>query len=98
MLTPSNCKSIPPGVLQAEALYQQFKAKKDKLAIKSKASVMETYGNAAEAAPDEALLLGQTERYVEYDASGRLIKYGCSPAPAWCSFQEKKGSCFWWPT
>lgn len=35
---------------------------------------MEQYGSAAEKAPDEALLLGQTEHYVEYDPSGRVIK------------------------
>lgn len=37
----------------------------------NKAEVVQRYGNAASAdAPDEALLLGQTEAYVEYDASG----------------------------
>jgi hypothetical protein len=35
--------------------------------------VLERYGNAAVAeTPDESLLLGQTEAYVEYDASGTL--------------------------
>jgi pre-mRNA-processing factor SLU7 len=29
---------------------------------------------AAERAPEESLLLGQTEAYVEYDRSGRVVK------------------------
>jgi hypothetical protein len=29
---------------------------------------------AAQKAPDESLLLGQTEAYVEYDRTGRVIK------------------------
>ena len=35
---------------------------------------MQQYGNAAEKAPEDGLLLGQTERYVEYDAAGRVVK------------------------
>lgn len=35
---------------------------------------MQQYGSAAEKAPEDGLLLGQTERYVEYDATGRVIK------------------------
>lgn len=46
----------------AEALHQNFKQKKGKLTEKTKASVMDRYGNAAEAAPDSELLMGQTER------------------------------------
>lgn len=61
---------------QAEALHQQFKAKKDILEKQSKSSIMDTYGNAAKTPDsDEArLLLGQTEGYVEYNAAGRVIK------------------------
>lgn len=56
---------------QAEALYKNFKVKKEKLTASNKKEVLERYGNAAAAeAPDESLLLGQTEAYVEYDASG----------------------------
>ena len=41
--------------------------------------VVERYGNAAAAeAPDESLLLGQTETYVEYDASGMFWHTGKS--------------------
>ena len=63
-------------MLQAEALHQQFRAKRDALEKQSKSSVMDRYGNAAKQPDsDEArLLLGQTEGYVEYNAAGRVIK------------------------
>ena len=59
---------------QAEALFRQFKAKKEVLVGKSKESVAATYGSAAQPADEAALLLGQTEAYVEYDARGRLLR------------------------
>ena len=61
--------------LQAEALFQQFKSKKEALQGKSAASVVAKYGNAAAPPSDEALLLGQSENYVEYNAQAgpRLI-------------------------
>ena len=59
---------------QAEALFQQFKAKKDVLVGKNKESVVAAYGSAAQPADEAALLLGQTEAYVEYDARGRLLR------------------------
>lgn len=60
--------------MQAEALFRQFKAKKEVLVGKSKESVVATYGSAARPADEAALLLGQTEAYVEYDARGRLLR------------------------
>lgn len=42
--------------------------------LKNKDAIMQQYGSAAEKAPEDGLLLGQTERYVEYDATGRVIK------------------------
>mmetsp|Transcript_20079 Transcript_20079/g.60665 ORF Transcript_20079/g.60665 Transcript_20079/m.60665 type:complete len:566 (-) Transcript_20079:656-2353(-) len=60
---------------QAEAIYRDFKAKKAKLTTQKKVDVSEKYGNAASAdKPEDELLLGQTEVYREYDASGRLLK------------------------
>lgn len=59
---------------QAEILHQHFKNKKDKLQLKNKDTIMQQYGDAAEEAPEDGLLLGQTERYVEYDAAGRVVK------------------------
>lgn len=44
--------------------------------VSNKKEVLERYGNAAaDEAPDESLLLGQTEAYVEYDASGMSFSY-----------------------
>jgi len=62
----------------AEALYKQFKAKKESLNANVKQAVRDKYGDAA--APQDGalmpqeLLLGQSEVYAEYDATGRLIK------------------------
>ena len=52
-----------------------YKVIKEKLKSKTKDTIMEKYGNAAsdEALPRE-LLLGQSEREVEYDRAGRIIK------------------------
>nr|KYP74662.1 Pre-mRNA-splicing factor SLU7 [Cajanus cajan] len=60
---------------QAELLYKNFKIIKEKLTSQMKNAIMEKYGNAAskEELPKE-LLLGQTERQVEYDCAGRIIK------------------------
>lgn len=54
--------SLQSAPSAAEALHQSFKQKKGKLTEKTKVSVMDRYGNAAEVAPDVELLLGQTER------------------------------------
>ncbi|KAG8370788.1 hypothetical protein BUALT_Bualt13G0019900 [Buddleja alternifolia] len=60
---------------QAELLYKSFKINKEKLKSQTKDTVMEKYGNAAteEVLPRE-LLLGQSEKEVEYDRAGRIIK------------------------
>ncbi|XP_050206684.1 pre-mRNA-splicing factor SLU7-A-like [Mercurialis annua] len=60
---------------QAELLYKNYKVIKEKLKTHTKETIMEKYGNAAseEEIPRE-LLLGQTERQVEYDRAGRIIK------------------------
>jgi hypothetical protein len=56
--------------VQAEALHRQFQVKKQVLEVKSKQSVQDKYGNAAKPVDEQAaaLLLGQSERYVEYNA------------------------------
>lgn len=48
---------------QAEAMFHQFKQRKAKVESKTKQSVLEAYGNAAETPAEPELLLGQTERY-----------------------------------
>ncbi|KAF5930531.1 hypothetical protein HYC85_031404 [Camellia sinensis] len=60
---------------QAELLYKNYKVNKEKLKSQVKETIMEKYGNAAseEQLPRE-LLLGQSEREVEYDRAGRIIK------------------------
>ncbi|KAL6956575.1 hypothetical protein U1Q18_040657 [Sarracenia purpurea var. burkii] len=60
---------------QAELLYKNYKVNKDKLKSQVKETIVEKYGNAAseEQLPKE-LLLGQSEREVEYDRAGRIIK------------------------
>lgn len=60
---------------QAELLYKNYKVIKEKLKSRTKDTIMEKYGNAAaeEELPRE-LLLGQSEREVEYDRAGRIIK------------------------
>ncbi|KAK2385921.1 pre-mRNA-splicing factor SLU7-A [Trifolium repens] len=60
---------------QAELLYKNFKARKEKLKSQMKETIFEKYGNAAneDELPRE-LLLGQSERQVEYDRAGRIIK------------------------
>ncbi|XWS39187.1 hypothetical protein CRYUN_Cryun18bG0028100 [Craigia yunnanensis] len=60
---------------QAELLFKNYKVIKEKLKSKTKDTIMEKYGNAAteEELPME-LLLGQSERQVEYDRAGRVIK------------------------
>ncbi|KAI4303734.1 hypothetical protein MLD38_039331 [Melastoma candidum] len=60
---------------QAELLYKNFKVIKEKLKSQTKDTILEKYGNAAakEELPPE-LLLGQTEREVEYDRAGRIVK------------------------
>ncbi|KAJ7254939.1 hypothetical protein O6H91_Y416800 [Diphasiastrum complanatum] len=60
---------------QAELLHKEFKVKKEKLKSSMKDDIMEKYGNAAsEDKPPMELLMGQTERQVEYDRAGRIIK------------------------
>mmetsp|Transcript_8679 Transcript_8679/g.22403 ORF Transcript_8679/g.22403 Transcript_8679/m.22403 type:complete len:551 (+) Transcript_8679:68-1720(+) len=67
----SHMQALPS---QAELLYQEFKAKKEKVVAKSKVNIAEKYGNAANKdTMDARLLLGQTERYTEYNQRGQLI-------------------------
>ena len=84
MGSASDADAVPQAAPSAaEALYRQFKAKKEALAGASRSAVLERYGNAAsaEAAP-EGLLLGQSEAYAEYDAAGRLLRGVEAGAPS----------------
>ncbi|KAL1539685.1 hypothetical protein AAHA92_24137 [Salvia divinorum] len=62
---------------QAELHYRSCKMSKEKFMSQNKATIIERYGNAAAAEEEmlpRELLLGQSERNVEYDRTGRIIK------------------------
>jgi pre-mRNA-processing factor SLU7 len=60
---------------QAELLFKSFLVKKEKLKFEGKDKIMEKYGNAASEEPiPRELLLGQSEKEIEYDRTGRIIK------------------------
>ncbi|XP_071711796.1 pre-mRNA-splicing factor SLU7-like [Rutidosis leptorrhynchoides] len=63
------------GPSQAEMLFKNFKVNKEKLNMELKETIVEKYGNAASGdVISRELLLGQSEREVEYDRAGRIIK------------------------
>ncbi len=57
--------------MQAEALYRQFRTKKEVLQGKTKEQVMSKYGSAAKDPDEEVLALAQSEAYIEYNAEVR---------------------------
>lgn len=60
---------------QADLLYREFQKKKESLKDTVKDSILETYGGAEHLqAPPKELLLAQTENYVEYSRTGKVIK------------------------
>ncbi|PNW85593.1 hypothetical protein CHLRE_03g194000v5 [Chlamydomonas reinhardtii] len=58
----------------AEMLYKQFKEKKEQLDGKDKEDVVAKYGSAAAPVPEDVKALAASERYVEYDRTGRVVK------------------------
>ena len=96
-------QATDPGTFkgtEAELLFQEFKAKRQRVQDRAQTSIEAKYGNAAAApggtggvggnggtgpvgvagagagggAMDPRLMLGQTEAYVEYDRTGRIVK------------------------
>ena len=60
---------------QAELLNKEFANKKNTLSTVQKESILHKYGGEEYLnAPPKELLLAQTENYVEYSQSGRVIK------------------------
>eukprot|EP00842_Homolaphlyctis_polyrhiza_P004712 jgi/Hompol1/5241/HPOL_004274-RA len=60
---------------QTELLYKEFMAKKGEVSQLQKQSILSKYGGAEHLdAPPKELLLAQTENYVEYSQTGKLIK------------------------
>merc|ERR1719445_2654689 len=58
-----------------EALKKEFTEKKDKLENKAKNSILEKYGGDEHLeAPPRELIFAQTENYVEYTRSGKVIR------------------------
>ncbi|MCO5592630.1 hypothetical protein L7F22_046633 [Adiantum nelumboides] len=60
---------------QAELLYREFKVKKESLKEQLKKDIMDKYGDAASKdKPPMELLLGLSEKQVEYDRAGQMIR------------------------
>jgi pre-mRNA-processing factor SLU7 len=60
---------------QGELLYKDFQKKKEKISETQKDSILEKYGGAEHLqAPAKELLLAQTENYVEYSQTGKVIR------------------------
>jgi len=59
-----------------EALKKEFVEKKEKLENRAKNDILETYGGQEylDAAPPRELIFAQTENYVEYSRSGKVIR------------------------
>jgi len=73
---------------QAEMLHKKFKEKKAEQQDTNKESILAKYGGEEHLdAPARELLLAQTENYVEYTRSGKVLK-GQEPAKAKSKYQE----------
>ncbi|KAF9407081.1 mRNA splicing protein [Podila epigama] len=73
---------------QAEMMHKKFKEKKAEQQDMSKTSILAKYGGEEHLdAPARELLLAQSENYVEYSRSGRVLK-GQEPAKAKSKYQE----------
>ncbi|ORY04997.1 hypothetical protein K493DRAFT_275392 [Basidiobolus meristosporus CBS 931.73] len=60
---------------QGELLHKEYLEKKDKLKDTTRDSILEKYGGVEHLeAPPKELLLAQTENYVEYSRTGKVIK------------------------
>ncbi|PHT86812.1 Pre-mRNA-splicing factor SLU7 [Capsicum annuum] len=83
---------------QVEFLYKNYKINKEKLKVQSKDDVMEKYGNESsdDTLPRE-LLLGQSEKEIEYDRAGRIMKgqfkaIGLDESEYFTSLEETKNN------
>ncbi|KAJ3127094.1 mRNA splicing protein [Nowakowskiella sp. JEL0407] len=60
---------------QGELLFKEYQKKKEKVQDTHKESILKRYGGEEHLnAPPKELLLAQTEQYVEYSQSGRIVK------------------------
>ena len=60
---------------QGELLFKEFKNKTTEVRTRKKDSILDRYGGEEHLYVPKDLLLGQTDHYIEYEASGR-IKHG----------------------
>ena len=75
---------------QGELAYQEFLKTKEKFSESQRNSILEKYGGSEHlAAPPKELLLSQTEAYVEYSQTGKVIK-GLEKAPLKSKYEEDK--------
>ncbi|KAH9273167.1 hypothetical protein BASA83_004456 [Batrachochytrium salamandrivorans] len=73
---------------QAALLFKEYQTKKGDVSEAQKNSILEKYGGAEHLdAPPKELLLAETEHYVEYSQTGRLIK-GQERARAKSKYEE----------
>ncbi|KAK9767928.1 mRNA splicing protein [Basidiobolus ranarum] len=73
---------------QGELLHKEYLEKKDKLRDTTRDSILDKYGGVEHLeAPPKELLLAQTENYVEYSRTGRVIK-GQERAVAKSKYEE----------
>eukprot|EP00903_Cladosiphon_okamuranus_P019680 g18086.t1 len=73
---------------QAEMLRKKFDDKKTTLKEEQKQRILDKYGGSEHLdVPDARLLVGQTESYVEYDRTGRVVK-GAPKAVAKSKYEE----------
>lgn len=78
---------------QVALLHKQYESKKDEVREATQKSILEKYGGEEYLeAPPKELLLAQTENYVEYSRTGRVIK-GQERAKAKSKYEED-GMCF----
>nr|CAG8495316.1 4034_t:CDS:2 [Entrophospora candida] len=80
---------------QGELLYHEFLQKKEKLKDSSKESILAKYGGEEHLdTPPKELLLAQSETYVEYSRTGRIIK-GQERAKAKSRYEEDVWGSYW---
>lgn len=73
---------------QLALLHKQYESKKEKVKDTNRDSILQKYGGEEHLeAPPKELLLAQTENYVEYSRTGRLIK-GLEKAKAKSKYEE----------
>ena len=66
---------IQANPTQAELMFKQYQSKKGQFSESQKQSILARYGGEEHLdAPPKELLLAQTENYVEYSQTGRVIK------------------------